>query len=194
MDVLAEVETKDKDKDNNTKLEKSKKKPHKSCKDRSDQDSKQRKDIVHHHQSNLIIPPVIRTVCLPLFPVLKTLLNLRSLLSQGHQYKAAEPGSQTFAKRSTSQDSSIAAHTSAPSSQDLSSYYPTGTEVFRQSQETFSETYPLSFTGPPEADDVPLSEPHESDPEYSGSVSESDENTECVDKHEQTENLTIEKL
>ena len=50
----------------------------------------------------------------------------------------------------------------------------------------FSETYPLSFTGPPEADDIPLSEPHESDPEYSGSVSESEENTECMDQQEQT--------
>ena len=53
----------------------------------------------------------------------------------------------------------------------------------------FIETNPSSFTSPPEPDDVPFSELQESDPEYSGSVSESEENPEAMDKPKQTEEL-----
>ena len=102
---------------------------------------------------------------------------------------ALEPSSQTFAKPSTSQDRSVSAHSSGSSSQDLSSFYPTGAEAFCQPSEVFSQPYPLSFTGPLEADDIPLSETHESDPDFSGSVSDSEDNTESLDKPEQTEEL-----
>ena len=80
-------------------------------------------------------------------------------------------------------------HAPVPSGQDFLSFYPTGTEDFSQSHEAFSETYPFSFTSPPEPDDVSFSEPQESFPAYSGSVSESEENPEAMDKPEQTEEL-----
>ena len=121
----------------------------------------------------------------------KTHLRHRSLLSYGRLFKAAPVRSlaQTFAKPSTSQDHSVSAHSSGSSSQDISSFYPTSAEAFSQPSEVFSQPYPLSFAGPLEADDIPLSETHESDPDFSGSFSDSEDNTESLDKPEQTEEL-----
>ena len=73
-----------------------------------------------------------------------------------------EPGSQTLSQQSTSQD---ALDITASASQGTSSHYQTGVDSFHQ-------PYPMTFTGPPEADDIPLSETHDSDEEFSGSVSD----------------------
>ena len=99
-----------------------------------------------------------------------------------------EPHSQTLAKPSTSHGGSFTADGSSLTGQHFSSYF-TGAKVYPQAQEQYRESFPISFTGPPEADDIPLSETHEFK-EYSGSVSESEENIESPpDKQEITEEL-----
>ena len=100
----------------------------------------------------------------------------------------SEPSSQTFAKPSTSHGGSFVSADSSFTGQNFPSY-STGAETFTQSQEQYGESFPLSFTGPPKVDDIPLSETHDSE-EYSGSVSESEESTESPqDKQEITEEL-----
>ena len=66
-------------------------------------------------------------------------------------------------------DVSVSADSSAFTSQGSSSFNSTDAE-------TFSQPYPMSFTGSPKADDIPLSETHDSDQDFSGSVSDSEDN------------------
>ena len=140
MDVPAEVENKEKDKDKDKDLlkpEKSKKKAHKSCKDGSNHDSKQKKrhcspSPVKPHQitgkKDLVTNPVsssasgVQDITKPPVPA-KPVTSVQD--SSG-----PEPSLQTFAKPSTSQRVSTVSHATAPSIQDFSSFYPTGAEDF----------------------------------------------------------------
>ena len=80
-----------------------------------------------------------------------------------------ESHSQTLPKPSTSHGGSITADGSSLTGQHFS-FYSTSAEAYPQAQERYRESFPISFTGLPEADDIPLSENHESR-EYSISVS-----------------------
>ena len=79
-----------------------------------------------------------------------------------------ESCSQTLPQQTTSHDASV--------SLDMTCFTGPGTSHYPTGADCFSQDYPSAFTGPPESDDIPLSEAQGSDQEFSGTVSDSEEN------------------
>ena len=201
VDVPSEVELKEKakdkvkgDKPKDPKPDKPKKKVHhKSRKDWSDSDNNDLKQKKRQHS-----PSLVKQYHSTSSKISETLVSSHATSAQDVPKPPAtvkstsvpsssslEPSLQTFTKPSNRHGTSASAGSSF-TSQNFPAYC-TSAEAFPQSQEQYRESFPLSFTGPPKGDDIPLSEAHDFE-EYSGSVSESEEVTESSpDKQEITE-------
>ena len=165
------------DRPKDPKPEKSREKgQHKSCKDGSDSDNKDRDKAASKHKKHHCSPSPVRhhhstgqkDSTIPVSALFTDAQDTTKPLVAAKPFSsvpgssAPEPHSQTLAKPSTSHGGSITADGSSLTGQHFSSY-STGAEAYPQAQEQYRESFPLSFTGPPEADDIPLSKTPESE-------------------------------